>query len=338
MAFAVLFKGAKLCLENCLLVKEGEAVSIIYNIDRRYDAESFAAVARNAGADPLLIDITPLVQKTLVSKLLPALPKNLLSSLKDSDIVVNCTPLEFAWYFAHCKDRKKITDAGARIGDIMEKMIQWSEKVTVEDLAKIHETTKKVDDALVPGKSIRITSQRGTDLSLVIWNKAYGKGKGGRPDFYCSPLRFTQRLKGMRADLPDYGESSNNVEVGTANGKIVIEWYLLGWGFMKNTVELTVKDGRVIDIKGAEEAEWLKKQIQGGSNRDMIAELGVGTSHTIDPELGPCAVLGTAHIAVGENFAMGGQIESDIHIDCFIRNPTIEVEGRKIMENGKLVL
>ncbi|RMF05165.1 aminopeptidase, partial [Candidatus Woesearchaeota archaeon] len=48
-------------------------------------------------------------------------------------------------------------------------------------------------------------------------------------------------------------------------------------------------------------------------------------------------VLGTAHVALGNNISFGGSVNVPVHIDGVFRKPTVFVDGRKITENGKLL-
>ncbi|MCH6574776.1 MAG: PAS domain-containing protein, partial [Bacteroidetes bacterium] len=49
-------------------------------------------------------------------------------------------------------------------------------------------------------------------------------------------------------------------------------------------------------------------------------------------------VLGTCHIALGNNTGFGGKINIPLHLDGIIKNPTISVDNKKIMESGKLLI
>jgi leucyl aminopeptidase (aminopeptidase T) len=74
----------------------------------------------------------------------------------------------------------------------------------------------------------------------------------------------------------------------------------------------------------------------------VIAELGIGTNDCARLMGNPMTdekVLGTAHIAVGDNvhIPLGGKNEADIHIDGIFGDPTIVIDGNTIMRKGKLV-
>jgi len=76
-------------------------------------------------------------------------------------------------------------------------------------------------------------------------------------------------------------------------------------------------------------------------NARNVAELGIGTNEKVLLEnnlLEMEKVLGTVHIAFGDNKSMGGVVESSIHVDGVILKPTLIVDGKKIMEDGRMIL
>ena len=106
---------------------------------------------------------------------------------------------------------------------------------------------------------------------------------------------------------------------------------------------MIVKKGFVVDIQGGEEALELKKMLENFNNKKVynIAELGIGTNdkaiisgNVLEDE----KVLGTAHIAVGNNTAYGGKCNAPCHLDGVFRNPTIFADDKKIMEKGRLLV
>jgi len=50
-------------------------------------------------------------------------------------------------------------------------------------------------------------------------------------------------------------------------------------------------------------------------------------------------VLGTAHLAIGNNTSMpGGNTYSEIHLDGVFNKPTIWLDGKLLMEKGKILI
>jgi leucyl aminopeptidase (aminopeptidase T) len=85
------------------------------------------------------------------------------------------------------------------------------------------------------------------------------------------------------------------------------------------------------------------KQIirEADKNATNIAELGVGTNHifkNFTGTIGDKMVLGTIHLAIGKSINIGGKIMSNIHHDAVISKATLEIDGRKILDNGKCLI
>jgi len=145
--------------------------------------------------------------------------------------------------------------------------------------------------------------------------------------------------------IPLWGEVAYAAVENKTEGKIVIDGIMLGvgvYGSLKNSIEWTIKGGRAVEIKGGEEAEKLKDAVvSSDENGTVVAEFAIGTSHKekfgSPSEKG---MLGTVHFALGDNSHCypGGQCLSKLHLDGSVRNVTIEVDGKKIMQDGHLVI
>jgi leucyl aminopeptidase (aminopeptidase T) len=68
-----------------------------------------------------------------------------------------------------------------------------------------------------------------------------------------------------------------------------------------------------------------------------VAELGVGTNdravltgRILEDE----KILGTVHIAFGNNASMGGTVDVAFHVDGILRRPTLELDGEAILRDG----
>jgi leucyl aminopeptidase (aminopeptidase T) len=49
------------------------------------------------------------------------------------------------------------------------------------------------------------------------------------------------------------------------------------------------------------------------------------------------SALGTAHIALGNSIAYGGTVDAVAHLDCVMKDATLELDGRPVMVAGELV-
>ena len=113
--------------------------------------------------------------------------------------------------------------------------------------------------------------------------------------------------------------------ITTAEGEIVFDGSIGDIGKLAEPVRLTVKNGMAQVTSDNEPAKRLKQQLNAkGREAYNIAEVGIGTNHQaqIDGEtLEDEKVLGTVHIALGNNSGMGGKVSVPIHLDGLIRSP-----------------
>ena len=49
-------------------------------------------------------------------------------------------------------------------------------------------------------------------------------------------------------------------------------------------------------------------------------------------------VMGTVHIALGNNVTMGGTFNVPIHLDGVIKKPTVYLDNKPLMKDGKLLV
>lgn len=81
---------------------------------------------------------------------------------------------------------------------------------------------------------------------------------------------------------------------------------------------------------------------QEDPNWSQLGEVGLGANPRVDQLTGSMLLdekkYGTAHIALGDNTDMGGQIKSNIHYDMVTLRPEVAVDGRVIIRDGRLVL
>ena len=96
-------------------------------------------------------------------------------------------------------------------------------------------------------------------------------------------------------------------------------------------------------IEGGEEAEKLRKAIEGVENVDVIGEFAFGTSDKAPfgtpSEKGH---VGTVHLALGDNHNAypGGQNVCSLHLDGVFLSATLQIvdDGTYIVRDGEWVL
>ena len=113
-------------------------------------------------------------------------------------------------------------------------------------------------------------------------------------------------------------------------------------GLLDAPIRMTVRGGKVVEIAGGASAEQLRALVAGADdNARNIAEFAIGTndrarlvgSMTEDKKL-----RGSVHMAIGDNHVIGGTVVSELHLDGLLLRPTVELDGRRIVEDGRLLI
>jgi leucyl aminopeptidase (aminopeptidase T) len=106
-------------------------------------------------------------------------------------------------------------------------------------------------------------------------------------------------------------------------------------------VTLTVSDGHLVaaaDGLGPRFIEMLRAKGEQGTN---LAELGVGTNERAKltgQVLEDEKILGTVHVAFGASAGIGGTVTVPIHLDVVVLDATLDVGGRRVLDEGRYVL
>ncbi len=100
---------------------------------------------------------------------------------------------------------------------------------------------------------------------------------------------------------------------------------------------LTINNGVVVDVTGNEPfVDYLKFKLAEREANRNIAELGIGTNPMAkrpDNILESEKILGTIHIALGDNSSFGGKVKTPFHQDFVFFKPTltlITASGEKV--------
>ena len=45
--------------------------------------------------------------------------------------------------------------------------------------------------------------------------------------------------------------------------------------------------------------------------------------------------MGTVHVAIGDNSTIGGKVKAPVHLDGIMKNPTLVIDGKTVIKDGK---
>ena len=331
-SYSTLIKGARLVVERCFAVKEGDAVLIIADEDHEREAKAIAGVAYSHGAYPTIADVSHHVSSALVSMDVPMEPsKTVAAAMKASDVIIITTNLEWANRFAHVNPVAESCDLGAKIGSVEEGMADWD--LTFDDIDMIVGRAEKLIAAMEGAKWCRVTNPSGTDVRICIEDRTALK---------VVPIKGAGEMMGP---VPLWGEVAYAAREDKTVGTIVVDGIMLGvgvYGSLKEPITWTIEDGRAVKIEGGPAAERLRSVIaRADALADVVAEFAIGTSHKeVFGSPSEKGMMGTTHFALGDNSHAypGGQSRSRLHLDGSVRDVTVEVDGKVVIKDGSLVI
>lgn len=300
-------------LETSLGIKKGETVLIVTDDNKTEIAEMIERAARRLSDEVLLMKMRPR------SRHAEEPPKVVSEAMKGADVVIIPTTMSLS----HTDARKDACAAGARVASmpgITEQM--FGRGGLTADYDAVKRISERVADMLTVAKEIRIKTKLGCDFTAKL------SGRKGEAD------TGILLKNGAFGNLPA-GEGFIAPLEENSHGTLVFDGSFAGIGVLKRHIQITVDCGRALKIEG--DGGKLKKMLINGDN---IAEVGIGTNpkaKLIGNVLEDEKVMGTVHVAFGDNHNFGGTIRAQVHLDGVIKSPDIWLDDVKIMENGKFV-
>jgi leucyl aminopeptidase (aminopeptidase T) len=307
-------------LDRCLAVRPGEQVVLL--TDDGSDQAVVDELRNGIGARGGV----PVVARMPVPPLPGAEPPTTVAAMMfEAGAIIELTSL----FIGSTVARRRATGNGARylaMPGVRMETFREGGPLSV-DFASLRTRVEDVGAAWTRARTFRLTSSAGTDLRGSV------EGRPGRVlhGLACSP--------GDYMAPPDIEAGTAPIE-GSANGVVVVDADLLfmGKGPLPEPVVLYIRDGKLADVEGAERHR-LTDMIERCGDRRMsnLAEV----SMAFNPAGRICSVametessLGTAHIALGNSIAYGGVVDAVAHLDCVMRDATLELDGETVLVAG----
>jgi len=313
-------KAADIAMQQCMDLKKRETVLIIFDQGTIEIAESLAIASRKITSKVKELKIAPL--KTNGQ---PPSP-DVAEEMKCCDVLMLATSKSLS----HTQARIDANKAGVRIASLPGITKDMMVRCMNIDYYKIAETSDKIFKYFKPNSRVKITTDLGTDLEFRLMKRIR----------FNKPGLFHKR--GEFGNLPD-GEADIGIKEGSANGILVIDASMASVGKLFSPIIIKVKEGFATEIKGKKDAKKLKQVLNSLKDKRVLnlAELGIGThpkARITGKILEDEKILGTAHIALGNNTTYGGKCNVPLHLDGVITKPNIFIDGKAIMRQGKLLI
>lgn len=303
--------------EQCLAVKKSETVLVVTDDTNREVAEVFYRAALPLCRDAVLM-VMPERENNGQEP-----PDEVAAAMSKSDVVFLITTKSLS----HTRARKKASQDGARIASMPGVTLDMMARAIDVDYGKMEQVGKRLCVILNKASEVLIKTEAGTNLAFSI------KGRRAEPDtgIIHHPGYFT--------NLPA-GEVYLAPMEGTAQGRLVVDGSIGDTGILKKPIVIAISSGYAVGMKGGHEAKIIWDMLaKHGKNAFNVAEFGIGinpsaliTGNILEDE----KALTTIHIAFGDNSGFGGKVSVPSHQDGIVRNPSVWIDGKQLMEKGKL--
>jgi len=320
MKLTKLDKACRIAISDCMATKKKEKVLVVTDELTCEIGKALYNNSLNLGHESLYVEIKSWETHGQEP------PKYVAELMKEFDVALLPTKKSLT----HTNARREAAALGTRVATFPGITTDVMIRGLSADYKKIAALTLKMKKIFDKTDNVKIIAPNGTDISLKI---------GGRLSIASKGLFHK---KGEGGNLPT-GETFTAPIEGSANGIFVVDGSMSGIGVIgKQPIKIVVENGFATKILGGVQAKKLNKTLDAfGKMARNIAELGIGANdkaklngNLLEDE----KVLGTVHLALGNNISMGGNVDVPIHLDGGITKPTVYFDSKAIMENGKLLI
>lgn len=176
-------------------------------------------------------------------------------------------------------------------------------------------------------QTMKITSSTGTDLTTQIRTQKIYNDCGL---FSLGELGNLPAGEVFFAPLPH-----------STSGTLVVDGSIAD-DILDKPITISIEKGVATTISGGVAAQNLwDKLTRYGKSGLIVAEVGIGTNPAAQISnnlLEAEKAYGTVHVAFGNSSAIGGENDVAIHIDGLISEPTVYLDGEKILEQKTFYL
>jgi leucyl aminopeptidase (aminopeptidase T) len=315
--------GVAKLFDQCLALQSDEEVVLI--VDDLTD-DTLVEVLRAAIRERAAVAVSAHVPVPLLPGEEP--PRAIAGLLAASDVAIELTSL----FIGSSVARRRANEAGTRylaMPGVVLDTFRAGGPLDV-DLVTLRAGAEAIGERWTAADRFRLTTPGGTDLRGSV------RGRPGRV------LHGIATAPGAYMAPPDIEAGTAPVE-GSGSGVVVIDGDLLfmGAGPLRESVVLTFADGLLVDACGPEVSRLLDMVERCDDPRMAnLAEVSLGLNpggRICEVAMETESALGTAHIALGNSIAYGGTVDARAHLDCVMRDATLELDGRVVMTAGVLI-
>jgi aminopeptidase len=311
--------AALIAVRDCMGIRPGERVLVVTDAPLRTIGQAIFEVARDLGHEVLLVEMLPRATNGAEP------PPEVAALMAQMDVVLCPTSKSLT----HTDARRSAAASGARVATLPGVTEEVMVRCMNADYEAIAARTFRICELMRTTRTIRVTAPAGTDITLPVEGR----------DALASSGLF--REKGQWGNLPT-GESYLAPLEGRSNGVVVVDGSMASVGMVDEPIRIMVRDGYATEISGGASARKLISLLEPhGPDARTVAEFGIGTNDrailtgvVLEDE----KVMGTIHIAFGDNKSMGGSVRVASHLDGLVKRPSVWFDERQVMEEGRLLV
>lgn len=306
-------------LVECMGLRKGESCLVVCDTGRKGIGTSFCEAAKQIPTEAKLFVVQPPGAEGWQPDTLVRLEKEMATP----EVILLLTGQSLS----HTDARRRAVKRGARLASmpgITREMLLRAGRADYQQISKKSSRLRKV---LTDAEVVSVETELGTAVNFSV------RGMQGHTE------DGLYNREGTWGNMPA-GEACIGPEEGTTEGVILVDWSMSSIGRLEEPLIIRVEGGRAVEIKGKQANALLDRLSPFGHPAFTVAEFAMGTNEWA--QLGGVVledekVFGTAHFALGNNISFGGTTDVPIHLDGVLRAPTVTVDGRRIMERGKLL-
>ncbi len=326
------WEAAKNALENVLEAVTGESILIVCDHEKARVGKAFAngSLALGLWTRMIVLETTG-EPRTEIPKMLfevfthqkPDMYLNLMRGIREE------TPFRIGIIKMETRDRK--SRLGHCPGVTIDMLTEGALALTPEEHRNMQSHARRLIQALNGAIEVEIHNPAGTNLTLSTEKR----------EFFTDTKLDWKSMKWM--NLPT-GEVIVAPVEDSLNGKLVCDMAIGGIGKVKTPVKVVAKNGKVEKLlfKDKNILRKVRETLETDEWSDVVGEFAFGINpkaRFVNEFLEAEKILGTIHVAFGENTTMpGGKNPSKNHIDWLISKPTVKVKKEKetitVLEEG----
>ena len=314
-------RGASIVVDTCADVRPGEAVLVVSDWKVSGVAERVAAAANERGADVTMTLMDP--REYDGNEPEPAVA----AAMKEADVVF--MPVQRS--ITHSSAASEAAEAGARLVSLVG---FTDEQLTGGGLYADYEGMKPHCEEMArrfgEASEAHITSPQGTDVTVGL----DGRDGNAHPGIVREPGEFTALV---------HIEANISPVEGTTDGTVVFDGAIpnLDIGVLEDPVTMEMAEGAVTSVEGGKEAKriaevWAEHDDPAVYN---VAQLAVGMNPECPEFTDDFSTnhgrYGNVHFGIGTSSNLGGTTRAPVHFDAMMAEPTMELDGEVVLEDGE---